>query len=56
MDQLSQFLISVSLLMDSLSSEPSLKIASLSAQNLKIIADEMKDQIPNFLSKISKTV
>lgn len=56
MDQLSQFLISVSLLMDSLSSEPSLKIASLSAQNLKIIADEMKDQIPSFLSKISKTV
>jgi len=53
--QFSQLLSSLSLLMDSLSSEPTLKLASLSAQNSKIIIDSMIKQLPDLLSKITKT-
>lgn len=56
MEQFKQLLISLSLLMESLTTEPYLGPASLSAQNTKIIVDSLKDQIPNFLSKISKTL
>ena len=56
MEQFKQLLISLSLLMESLTIEPTLGPASLSAQNTKLIVDSLKDQIPNFLSKISKTL
>jgi len=56
MEQFKQLLVSLSLLMESLTIEPTLGPASLSAQNTKIIVDSLKDQIPNFLSKISKTL
>ena len=56
MEQFKQLLVSLSLLMESLTTEPMLGPASLSAQNTKIIVDSLKDQIPNFLSKISKTL
>jgi len=56
MEQFKQLLVSLSLLMESLTIEPMLGPASLSAQNTKIVVDSLKDQIPNFLSKISKTL
>jgi len=56
MSEFKQLLISLSLLMDSLGSEPLLGPSSLSAQGTKIIIDSLKDQIPSFLSKISKTL
>ena len=56
MEQFKQLLLSLSALMESLTIEPQLGPASLSAQNTKIIVDSLKDQIPNFLSKISKTL
>ena len=56
MEQFKQLLTSLSLLMESLTIEPTLGPASLSAQNTKLITDSLKDQIPNFLSKISKTL
>lgn len=56
MEQFKQLLTSLGLLMDSLAQEPTLGPASLSAQNTKSILDSLIDQIPNFLSKISKTL
>lgn len=56
MEQFTQLLTSLSLLMDSLTSEPTLGPTSLSSQNTKLIIDSLKDQIPNLLSKTSKTL
>lgn len=55
-EQFKQFLVSLKLLTQALSSEPTLGPSSLAATNTQTLIESLESQLPNFLSKTVKTL
>ena len=56
MEGFEQLLFGISLLCDSLSAEPFLGPSSATASNLKLMAENMKSQLNQYLSKSVKSI